>query len=627
MKQPSFFLIVILLFAGFFAPAVSAGELYFPPASGEDWEQTPPETLGWNAPLLNDLFSFLEMHHAKSFLILKGGKIVAERYWDPAGQAYSQQVFSVGKSITAFLIGIAQEQGKLKITQAVSEFLGNGWTKASKAQEKAIRIQHLLKMTSGLTTKLTFYKTPDTLWYYNTDAYHQLHPLLEKATGKKMQQYGNSVLFNLTGMKNTHFLNHTFKMTARDMARFGLMILAGCSWNGQKIMNDSTFFQAMLTTSQNLNKSYGYLWWLNGKESFFAPDPRVPLTEGSLIPDAPEDLICAMGKSDQRIYIVPSQNLIVIRQGDSAAEGEDADAISTFDNSLWQKIMAVLPSGSSSTGNADPNLVQPTFTGSDGVAYFDEAQQIPCWLHPEIRIFSAQGNIDVTDIGINQNGKYYVRVKVHNQGPQAAENVTVTGLYCEYGVTSDFLPFGKPFTIPSIAPGETVEAKIQAISSIAGHVCVKAEIVCANDTNVANNQGQRNLWIEAATPGRTITRDMVVVNRALIKQDGGRWKIGPVPQLRLHSRVLISPASMNTPQNQSLVRVDLDPNQLTFADTTRVSRQKANIRINFDRKLPRGIEVHVLVRPVSPNGKLLMDGCSWKFNVTKLGTFQSDGGM
>jgi hypothetical protein len=58
------------------------------------------------------------------------------------------------------------------------------------------------------------------------------------------------------------------------MARFGLLIQGNGAWNGTQLIN-STYFNEMVNTSQNLNKSYGYLWWLNGKPSFMVPTSQI----------------------------------------------------------------------------------------------------------------------------------------------------------------------------------------------------------------------------------------------------------------------------------------------------------------------------------------------------------------
>ena len=95
----------------------------------------------------------------------------------------------------------------------------------------------------------------------------------------------------------------------------------------------------MATTSQEFNKAYGYLWWLNGKSSFMVPGSQ-EVANGWLIPNAPEDMYAGLGKNDQKIYVVPSQNLVIIRQGE--ATGESRLGPSGFDNQLWEKINAFI---------------------------------------------------------------------------------------------------------------------------------------------------------------------------------------------------------------------------------------------------------------------------------------------
>lgn len=94
----------------------------------------------------------------------------------------------------------------------------------------------------------------------------------------------------------------------------------------------------MLNTSQNLNPSYGYLWWLNGKDSHILPVLTTSFN-GSFSPNAPDDLVIAAGKNAQLLSISPSQNLIVIRMGESP---DDSLVPNQFHDDMWQKINAVI---------------------------------------------------------------------------------------------------------------------------------------------------------------------------------------------------------------------------------------------------------------------------------------------
>ncbi len=108
-------------------------------------------------------------------------------------------------------------------------------------------------------------------------------------------------------------------------------------WQNDQIVNE-TYFNKATTTSQNINQSYGYLWWLNGKSSYHLPQSQFQFT-GSIIPSGPNDMYMALGKNDQKIYVIPSKKMVIIRMGDAADEMNPA--LSDFDDVLWQKINAL----------------------------------------------------------------------------------------------------------------------------------------------------------------------------------------------------------------------------------------------------------------------------------------------
>ena len=80
------------------------------------------------------------------------------------------------------------------------------------------------------------------------------------------------------------------------MARFGLLILNKAVWDEDVVLNNTNYFSNMVNTSQEINKSYGYLWWLNGKESLIPPGITIPI-QSSLASNAPEDLIVGWVKT------------------------------------------------------------------------------------------------------------------------------------------------------------------------------------------------------------------------------------------------------------------------------------------------------------------------------------------
>jgi hypothetical protein len=159
--------------------------------------------------------------------------------------------------------------------------------------------------------------------------------------------------------------NNVFWSKARSMARFGLLNLNRGNWNGNQIMTDTAYFKQMTTSSQELNKSYGYLWWLNGKETFRLPGLQI-VFPGPLIPNAPNNMIAALGLNGQIINVVPESNLVVVRMGDSPSSGNIG---SQLNNDIWSYLNQIIPPSNSTnqvqveanTPNVFPNPSESEF--------------------------------------------------------------------------------------------------------------------------------------------------------------------------------------------------------------------------------------------------------------------------
>jgi CubicO group peptidase (beta-lactamase class C family) len=163
------------------------------------------------------------------------------------------------------------------------------------------------------------------------------------ASGQTYDSYFNTKLKNKLGMDgfwNNGLIFKVYHSNTRSMARFGLLALNKGKWGNEQIVNE-TFFQQSITTSQSINPSYGYLWWLNGKSSFMVPGSQT-VFNGNLVPNAAADMYAAMGAEDQRIYVIPSKKMIVIRMGNAAEPANPNFAVSGFDNALWEKINGVI---------------------------------------------------------------------------------------------------------------------------------------------------------------------------------------------------------------------------------------------------------------------------------------------
>ncbi|MBL7750038.1 MAG: serine hydrolase, partial [Chitinophagaceae bacterium] len=125
----------------------NSNNLYFPPVSGTEWQTTDMASLGWSEGTVNDLYTYLEQKNSKAFIVLKNGKIVIEKYFGLFTKDSLWYWASAGKTLTAFLSGIAQDEGLIDLSDKTSRFLGNGWTALPQAKEDLITIRHQLTMT------------------------------------------------------------------------------------------------------------------------------------------------------------------------------------------------------------------------------------------------------------------------------------------------------------------------------------------------------------------------------------------------------------------------------------------------------------------------------------------------
>lgn len=340
----------ILLILAYHFTAQAQQELYFPPAS-EAWETQSPENLGWCTDSLESLYDFLELNDTRAFLVLKDGKIVVEKYFYNFDQDSVWYWASAGKTLTAFLAGLAQEQGALSIEEPSSKYLGD-WTAAPQEQEDSITIWHQLTMTTGLDDSvdnldcsdrecLRYLADPGTRWSYHNAPYTLISDLIEEATGQNYNLYTRDAILNKIGGAGAWLrleYNRVFFSSPRTMARFGLMILAEGQWEDEIIMEDKQYFNSMITPSQNINPAYGYLWWLNGQERIMVPGIRRTFNQ-ALCPPAPADMVAAMGKNSQLLNVVPSEGLVVVRMGESPS---NAPVSYDLQDGIWEYLNKII---------------------------------------------------------------------------------------------------------------------------------------------------------------------------------------------------------------------------------------------------------------------------------------------
>lgn len=334
-------------------------ELYFPPISSNNWENLSMEALDWNIAKLDNLYNFLRESDTRAFLVLKDGKIVIEKYWGNTilnvGQFNETSNWywaSAGKTLTSFLVGIAEQEGLLTIDDKTSAYLGENWSDLPLEKENLILVKHQLSMTTGLDYKVPNLNCTDKTclkykadagkqWFYHNAPYTLLENIVSFVAGINYNKFTEERVETEIGMNGTWRAsgdNNVYWSTARDAARFGLLLLNKGKWDDCVALVGEDYYHAMINSSQNLNSSYGYLIWLNGKSSIVLPG-LFSSFNGPLSEDAPEDLFAAIGKNGQFIDVVPSKGIVVIRMGDAPG---NLLVPTVFHNDMWVKLNAVI---------------------------------------------------------------------------------------------------------------------------------------------------------------------------------------------------------------------------------------------------------------------------------------------
>lgn len=424
-----------LAFLLFFALSsiFSNAQTYFPPIVGNTWDTLSPARFNYCQKRIDSLYAFLDSQGTKAFILLKDGKIVLEQYFGTHTVNTPYQWNSAGKTITSFMVGIAQQEGRLSISDTTSKYLGRGWTNCTPAQENAITVRHQLTMSSGLDDGVPdnyctddtclIYKAPaGTRWAYHNAPYTLLDSVIRVATGVPLNTYINQKLKTPTGMTGAFYqvgYNNVFLSTARSMARFGLLILNKGKWNGRAVMTDTNYFNQMVNTSQQINKSYGYLWWLNGKQSFMVPQSQI-VFPGPLFPHAPAETIAAMGKDGQFLNIVPSQNLVWLRMGE---QPNSALVPFLLNDQIWEYINKLDCSSTGTQNIVSTAKIQMYPNPTNSILNVSSDVRIE-----KIEIWDVQGRCLQTDFPKEltsailvenlQNGVYFAKVTFSNGATQ-----------------------------------------------------------------------------------------------------------------------------------------------------------------------------------------------------------------
>ena len=308
-------------------------------------------TVGINADTINELTDKINAGYypnIHSLLIYKSGYLVYENYFPGRDEKWGvstgltkhgindlHDLRSVTKSVVSTCVGIAISQGKIKsIDEKVFDFFKE-YDYLDTGLKKDLTIRHLLNMSSGFKwnedvpynnpensevlmtnspdpVKYIFsqpiVKNPGAEWRYNGGTVQLLAAIIEKATGKKLDEYANENLFKPLGIKTFYWYKFPgtnesiaasgLRLRSRDMLKFGMLYQQNGKWQGKQIVPEAWVHHSFLkaiTVSGNVG--YGYLFWKVQTQTA----QKYEL-----------DLTVANGNGDQRIFFDDKNKLIVV---------------------------------------------------------------------------------------------------------------------------------------------------------------------------------------------------------------------------------------------------------------------------------------------------------------------------
>ena len=290
-----------------------------------------------------------------SIVIIRHGYLVAEWFGVPTMPHTTFDVWSCTKSATGVAFGLLLDDSlhhkllhdvQISLDTPVYDFVPEGRPLTDPEKQK-IDLRHLLTMTSGIpgesrgvmglavaprsgeyelalgkepnrfgisAAKLT--GEPGTVWDYSDAAFAHLSLFFAHAAGREIDDYMKERVFGPIGMEDVswdrqggsgHIGPHTnahsgLHLSARDFARLGYLLAHDGRWRDMQIVPRS-WIQTATQSSQKLNPSYGYTFWVN--------------TDAVLWPTVPRDAFAFRGYGANRCYIVPSLDLVVVRVGDA----------------------------------------------------------------------------------------------------------------------------------------------------------------------------------------------------------------------------------------------------------------------------------------------------------------------
>ena len=296
-------LLIAVLSMGCASCSGKAGGTGFEPAAGGDWDISTPEAEGLDRELVERLYANASnVETVRAVLVIKNGKLIAEKYFNDGSIDRRDTIQSVTKSFTGALTGIAVEQGLLEgLDQPIVDFFPELRTSID-PRKQLITIRHLLQMRAGYPWEeaspegmelllhegfrprhmadVPLVREPGSGFDYSNLSSHALAIIIARAADRDLLLYARENLFEPLGIEPGEWRKSwedyrmgfgELQVTPRDMAKLGQLYMNGGRWNGEQIVPED-YVEASLSSytedawyyriGRNVRHTgYGYQWW------------------------------------------------------------------------------------------------------------------------------------------------------------------------------------------------------------------------------------------------------------------------------------------------------------------------------------------------------------------------------
>jgi len=323
----------------FFLGVLLPGQQRFP---GNTWDRAAsPEELGYSLDKLQAAERFARKLKTAAVVVVVDGVILIE--WGEVDKKF--MTHSTRKSFLSALYGNYVRGGRIDLDKSMGE-LGIDDAPPLTEVEKRATIRDCIQARSGVYHPALYESAgmkalkpsrhshePGSFWYYNNWDFNVLGTIFEKLTGNKIFEALETEIARPIGME--HFTAddgwyvsgedsihraYPFRITARDMARFGLLMLRGGDWNGRRIIPEDWVKESTTYRSDAALygcDGYGYMWWVVKHGNRHPHIPGVNLSEGAY---------SARGAGGHYIFVIPSHDMVVVHRVNTYKRGQSVSA-------------------------------------------------------------------------------------------------------------------------------------------------------------------------------------------------------------------------------------------------------------------------------------------------------------